>query len=73
MKYAEAADLPRDKQKFHVLKHSIATHLLEETGDIVFVKEWLGHASIQSTMFYAQLLSKKRDEIAARTFEGMGI
>jgi len=48
-KYGQAAGLPPAKRKFHALKHSIATHLLDAGADLSFVKDWLGHANIQNT------------------------
>jgi Phage integrase family len=44
--YGEVAGLPPEKRKFHCLKHSIATHLLDAGADLAFVKDWLGHANI---------------------------
>jgi integrase len=32
--YGEKAGLPPEKRKFHSLKHSIATHLLDARGDL---------------------------------------
>ncbi|MGH8068907.1 MAG: tyrosine-type recombinase/integrase [Candidatus Entotheonellia bacterium] len=49
---------------FHVLKHSIATHLLDAGADLRFVQDWVGHASIKNTVIYAQLASRRRDEEA---------
>jgi len=67
-KYSEKAGIPQEKRHFHVLKHSIATHLLDAGADIMFVKDWLGHKNIQNTIVYSQLTSKTRDEQARRFF-----
>jgi hypothetical protein len=40
--YGEMAGLPVQKRKFHCLKHSIATHLLDAGADLAFVKDWVG-------------------------------
>lgn len=40
------------KVSLHSLRHSYATHLLEEGVNIVIIKELLGHATIQTTMIY---------------------
>ena len=67
-KYGEKAKIPKEKRHFHVLKHSIATHLLDAGADIMFVKDWLGHKNIQNTIVYSQLTSRTRDEQARRVF-----
>jgi integrase/recombinase XerD len=36
----------------HTLRHSFATHLLEQGVDIVSIKDQLGHAHIDATMVY---------------------
>ena len=66
--YAAAAGLPENKQQFHILKHSIATHLLDAGADLSFVKDWLGHANIQNTTIYARLTSTTRDAKARQLF-----
>jgi site-specific recombinase XerD len=66
--YGEAAGIPASKRHFHVLKHSIATHLLDAGADLRFVQDWVGHASIKNTVIYAQLTSRRRDEEARRVF-----
>ena len=67
-KYGEEAGLPKDKRHFHVLKHSIATHLLETGDDLRFVQDWLGHANIQNTVIYTSLVSNTRDQKARKAF-----
>lgn len=37
---------------FHSLRHSYATHLLEEGINILIIKQLLGHATIATTMIY---------------------
>jgi site-specific recombinase XerD len=66
--YGAAAGIPVAKRHFHVLKHSIATHLLDAGADLRFVQDWIGHASIRNTVVYAQLTSRRRDEEARRVF-----
>ena len=38
----------------HVLRHSIATHLLDQGADIHFVKNFLGHVSIDTSHIYSK-------------------
>lgn len=45
------------KKKFtaHTLRHTYATHLLEDGLNIISLKELLGHARIETTMIYLQV------------------
>ena len=72
-RYGKRADIPPDKRHFHVLKHSIATHLLEAGADIRFVQDWLGHKQISSTIIYAQITNPSRDQQAVKFFASPSI
>ena len=56
------AGLPEDKRHVHVLKHSIATRLLDAGADLRVAQNWLGHANIQKTVIYAALSAASREE-----------
>jgi integrase len=49
---AETAALPIEKRHPHVLKHSLASHLVAGNVNLALVRQALGHRSINSTMQY---------------------
>lgn len=47
----------------HTIRHSFATHLLDNGTDLYTIKELLGHTNLQTTMQYMHLTTRRIDEI----------
>jgi len=48
--------LMQKKPTLHTLRHSIATHLLQQGMDIEYIRRFLGHKSLDTTQIYTHLV-----------------
>lgn len=59
---AKAADIIKDVH-VHTLRHTFATHLLEDGMDIMTVKDLLGHERIETTLEYLHVVQNRNRAI----------
>ena len=57
---AVKAQIPK-RSNSHVLRHSYATHLLENGTNIRTLQDFLGHACVETTMIYLHVMEDQQD------------
>ena len=64
----ENPNLISDRLSCHSLRHSKAMHLLQAGVNIIYIRDILGHASIQTTDIYARSDSKMKREALEKAY-----
>lgn len=60
---AEKADIREvERVSPHTLRHTAATDLLRDTGNLELVRQFLGHESVETTQLYTHLVNKDLDQ-----------
>jgi site-specific recombinase XerD len=60
-----------DKISCHSLRHSKAMHLLQAGVNLVYIRDFLGHESVQTTEIYARTDSKQKREAIEKAYTGI--
>lgn len=60
-----------DKISCHSLRHSKAMHLLQAGVNLVYIRDILGHVSIQTTEIYARADSKQKREAIEKAYKNV--
>jgi len=59
VKNSQNSVLQSKKPSLHTLRHSIATHLLQQGMEIEMIQKFLGHSSLETTQIYTHLVNEQ--------------
>ncbi len=62
-KFCDSTSLKNKRLTPHLLRHSIATHLLQGGMHIEDIGQFLGHGSLESTQLYTQIIKRQDDKL----------
>lgn len=65
-KWLKGSGIKRKRISPHMVRHSFATHMLENGADIKHIKEILGHEDIQTTVIYTHFSVKSLKKLIKR-------
>lgn len=65
-KYMQAAEIKKPGS-CHLLRHSMASHMLDRGADIRYIQEILGHSDLESTQIYTKVSIRKLKEVHTQT------
>ena len=65
--YMRTAGIDRPGQAAHLLRHTCATHMLENGADIRYIQQLLGHESLDTTAIYTEVNITQLQAVHART------
>ena len=63
VKHSDSDSLKEKKPSLHTLRHSIATHLLQNGMNIEHIARFLGHSTLDTTQIYTHIVNEHGNEL----------
>jgi site-specific recombinase XerD len=74
-KYVESArktsTIVPSKVNAHMFRHSKAMHLLQAGVNLIYIRDFLGHADIKTTEIYAKTDTEKKREVIENAYSDL--